>query len=203
MSRRASGDRNRALEDGRGQDGPPREERPEPAAMHGWKYALSIEGFAAERPRCQELRLVQYSWADRTLRVAIPEGPAGGARARLLVERARAWVERYADDEALSVTALASALHMSRTSLHRKLVAGTGLPPGEFIRSVRLQLARRLLLEGSSNVSEAAYAVGFVSLSGFSRAYRSQYGEPPSSSRQRGAAAGGCGAAVWNSSTNS
>lgn len=108
--------------------------------------------------------------------------PHGTAAARL-VERARHWIERHADDEALSVDQLASALNMSRTSLHRKLVASIGHPPGELIRLVRLQLARRLLREGEGNVSDVAYAVGFVSLSGFSRAYRHHYGEPPSSMR--------------------
>jgi AraC-like DNA-binding protein len=106
-----------------------------------------------------------------------------GTAATRLVERAREWIERHADDEELSVERLAFALNMSRTSLHRKLVASIGHPPGELIRIVRLQLARRLLCEGEGNVSEVAYAVGFVSLSGFSRAYRHHYGEPPSSMR--------------------
>lgn len=106
-----------------------------------------------------------------------------GTAATRLVERARQWIECHADDEQLSVDQLASALNMSRTSLHRKLVASIGQPPGELIRLVRLQLARRLLREGEGNVSDVAYAVGFVSLSGFSRAYRHHYGEPPSSMR--------------------
>ncbi|WP_313420610.1 helix-turn-helix transcriptional regulator [Stenotrophomonas sp.] len=111
--------------------------------------------------------------------------PQGTGAARL-VERARQWIECHADDEQMSVDQLASALNMSRTSLHRKLVSSIGHPPGELIRLVRLQLARRLLCEGEGNVSEVAYAVGFVSLSGFSRAYRHHYGEPPSSLRGTG-----------------
>jgi AraC-like DNA-binding protein len=75
-------------------------------------------------------------------------------------------------------------LNMSRTSLHRKFVLATGQAPGEFVRAVRLQLAHRLLSEGDCNVSQAAYAVGFVSLSGFSRAYRVRYGHPPSRLQQ-------------------
>lgn len=106
-----------------------------------------------------------------------------GTAATRLVERAREWIEHHADDEEVSVDRLAAALNMSRTSLHRKLVASIGHPPGELIRLVRLRLARRLLREGEGNVSDVAYAVGFVSLSGFSRAYRHHYGEPPSSMR--------------------
>lgn len=217
MSRRAPGGRTRTPEDGRGQDGTTRGDGPDgPTPVHGWKYVLAIEATAAaQRHCCQEPRLVQCSWTvrpptdapprcrTRQEQTAAPPALLHHARALRLVERARAWVEHNADDEALSVTALAAALHMSRTSLHRKLVASTGQPPGEFIRTVRLQLARRLLLEGSSNVSEAAYAVGFVSLSGFSRAYRSLYGEPPSSSRVRGEAANGRGRPAWNMPSNS
>jgi AraC-like DNA-binding protein len=130
----------------------------------------------------------QREGRERTCVPAACPGVCGsGAGKRLvdLVERAGAWVELHADDETMSVTKLASALNMSRTSLHRKLVRVTGLAPGEFIRGVRLQLANRLLREGDCNVSQVAYAVGFVSLSGFSRAYRSRYGEPPSSLRQQ------------------
>lgn len=123
---------------------------------------------------------VDAAWEALLARTRIR--PHGTAATRL-VERARDWIEHHADDEDLSVDRLASALNMSRTSLHRKLVASIGHPPGELIRTVRLQLAQRLLREGEGNVSEVAYAVGFVSLSGFSRAYRHHYGEPPSSMR--------------------
>lgn len=95
--------------------------------------------------------------------------------------RIRVWVESNAHHGSLSVTDLAAAMNMSRATLHRKLVAETGQGPRAFIRSVRLARARRLLKEAAGNVSEVAYAVGFASLSGFSRAYRDFYGEPPSS----------------------
>lgn len=108
-----------------------------------------------------------------------------GRRAERLLSRARSWVEHHVDEEDLSVSAMASAMHMSRSTLHRKLVAMTGMAPGAFIRDTRMHLARRLLKEGECNVSEVAYSVGFVSLSGFSRAYRHHYGEAPSSSLHR------------------
>ncbi|NBD94977.1 MAG: response regulator [Gammaproteobacteria bacterium] len=97
-----------------------------------------------------------------------------------LAARVRAWVEACAHEGNLSVVRAAEAMHMSRSNLRRRLMAETGQSPGDFVRSVRLDLARRLLRSGEGNVSEVAYAVGFVSLSGFSRAYREHFAESPS-----------------------
>jgi AraC-like DNA-binding protein len=118
--------------------------------------------------------------ADEPGTQASTHGFAPSKRLMRMVEHAQDFVERNAHDETLSVTRLASALNMSRTSLHRKFVIVTGNAPGDFIREVRLEIAHRLLSNGSCNVSQAAYAIGFVSLSGFSRAYRARYGAPPS-----------------------
>jgi AraC-like DNA-binding protein len=145
---------------------------------------------------------VPYCRTGLTPRSLVPGTPASGASARKLLERARGWIESHADDETLSVDMLASALNMSRTSLHRKLVSGAGQPPGQFIRTVRLQLAHRLLQRGEGNVSQIAYAVGFVSLSGFSRAYRALYGKPPSRSRPRVCTPNHRPRHGWNESTS-
>ena len=108
-----------------------------------------------------------------------------GAGAVLLLERARACIETHADDVAFSVERLAAALHMSRASLHRKLVACLGIAPGDYIRQVRLQMAHRMLCECEDSVSTVAYAVGFETLSGFSRAFSAQFGIAPSRCRRQ------------------
>jgi len=97
-----------------------------------------------------------------------------------LADRVRAWVESRVDEGNVSVARLADALFMSRSKLHRLLVEETGRSPGEFIRDVRLGMARQMLQEDSASVSDVAYAVGFSSVSGFSRAYSSHFGEAPS-----------------------
>jgi AraC-like DNA-binding protein len=45
---------------------------------------------------------------------------------------------------------------------------------------VRLQQAKLLLAQGNMNVSEVAYAVGFDSLSYFSKVFKKYYGLSPS-----------------------
>ena len=106
-----------------------------------------------------------------------------GTTAKSLLDRARDCVESNAGDEAFSVERLAGAMHMSRASLHRKLVARLGLAPGDFIRQVRLDMARKMLSECEDSVSSVAYAVGFETLSGFSRAFSAHFGVAPSRCR--------------------
>lgn len=107
-------------------------------------------------------------------------GGGTGSVPESFVGRVRAWIETHVHDETLTVEAVAAAFNMSRITLYRKLVADAGETPVDLIRDVRLSRARRLLREAAGNVSEVAYAVGFNSLSAFSRAYRARYGEPPS-----------------------
>ena len=69
---------------------------------------------------------------------------------------------------------------MSRTHLHRKLKAIVGMSTSEFIRSQRLLLAKDVLRKESGNISEAAYLVGFNSVSYFVKCFKSAYNETPS-----------------------
>jgi AraC-like DNA-binding protein len=74
---------------------------------------------------------------------------------------------------------------MSQTSFYRHFKAVTGFSPLAFQRRVRLMQARRLLAVGGVSVSRAAYSVGYVSPSQFSREYKSLFGEPPVDRRGR------------------
>ncbi len=69
---------------------------------------------------------------------------------------------------------------MSRSQLHRKLVALTGQGPGDFIRTIRLKRAAVLLQSRAGNVSEVACRVGFANLPYFSKAFREHFGQTPS-----------------------
>ena len=60
---------------------------------------------------------------------------------------------------------LATALGISRSSLHRKIKAATNLSPSEFIRDVRLKNAVELMKSGKYNIDEIGTGVGFNSTS--------------------------------------
>lgn len=88
-------------------------------------------------------------------------------------------LDTYIDQANFDVEALAQQLAMSSRNLNRKLQAVVGLSARELIRSHRLRRGAELLQSGVSP-TEVAYQIGFSSLSAFSRAFKEQFGHPPS-----------------------
>ncbi|ALJ06665.1 histidine kinase [Pseudalgibacter alginicilyticus] len=75
---------------------------------------------------------------------------------------------------------LSNAMLMSRMQLHRKLKALTNLSTTEFIRAERLKLAKTLLEQNNSTISEIAYQVGFNTPSYFIKCFKEAYNCTPS-----------------------
>jgi signal transduction histidine kinase/DNA-binding response OmpR family regulator len=78
-----------------------------------------------------------------------------------------------------NVVNLAAEMNLSQRSLERKIHALTDLTPVEFLRRVRIKYAARLIAEGRTDVSGAAYESGFLSLSYFSRVFTEIIGVKP------------------------
>lgn len=81
--------------------------------------------------------------------------------------------------ETVRVEALADIAGMSVTSLHRHFRMVTSLTPIQFQKQLRLQAARARLMATREDVSAVGFAVGYESLSQFSREYRRMFGRPP------------------------
>lgn len=88
-------------------------------------------------------------------------------------------VEDNLENNLFSVSQLCAEVGTSRMQLHRKLNALTGKSATAFIRHRRLLRAAKLLDSGL-DVSQAAYSVGFASLSYFSKCFKKYYGVRPS-----------------------
>ena len=97
-----------------------------------------------------------------------------------LVEHVVAYVKENIDDSTLNVGKICEALSIGRNKLQKEIREATSLSPVEFLRSIRLHEARKLLREPGMHVSQAAYAVGFNNLSYFTRAYKHEFDELPS-----------------------
>jgi DNA-binding response OmpR family regulator len=97
------------------------------------------------------------------------------------IERAREVILAHLDEEEFGVEDLADALAQSRSTVYRRLRDSIDLSPTAFIRTVRLKRAAVMLRESRGTVSEIAYAVGFKSVSHFSKSFSDQYGVVPSS----------------------
>lgn len=89
-------------------------------------------------------------------------------------------VESHMGDVQFSVEGFSREIGMSRMQLYNKILALTGVPPLEFIRSLRLKRAARLLTEGQLYVSEVAYRVGFNDPKYFSQQFKKMFGVNPS-----------------------
>ena len=85
----------------------------------------------------------------------------------------------------LQVTDVCRIIGMSRTQLHNKIKALTGMSTTIFIRDIRLREASKLLRGGKYNVSEVAYDVGFSDPSYFARVFKESYGVAPSEYMQK------------------
>lgn len=89
-------------------------------------------------------------------------------------------IKKHLLDEDFSVDMLAREVGMSRSQLHRKLVALTELSATDFIRNYRLNLAKQMIENNTGTISEIAYEVGFNSPSYFSKSFKEKFGASPS-----------------------
>jgi len=87
--------------------------------------------------------------------------------------------------DADNVEALAAAMNMSRSSLHRKIKALTDLSSLDFIRIIRLKRAAELLQEGELRINEISDRVGFQSPSYFAKIFQKQFGVTPTEFAQQ------------------
>lgn len=88
-------------------------------------------------------------------------------------------IEENMSEEEFGVEALAKEAAMSRSQLHRKLVALTGQSPSEILRNTRLLRAKELLQKRSASPSEVAFKVGFNSHAYFSKCFKEEFGVSP------------------------
>lgn len=79
----------------------------------------------------------------------------------------------------LMVPELAKSVGMSSSSFYQHFKSITATTPLQYQKDLRLLEARRLLLEGKHSVTNAAFEVGYESLTQFSREYSRKFGASP------------------------
>jgi DNA-binding response OmpR family regulator len=89
-------------------------------------------------------------------------------------------IEKNMGEEDFGVEELAKEVAMSRSQLHRKLIALTGQSPSEVLRNTRLLRAKELLQKKAATPGEVAYRVGFNSHTYFSKCFKEEFGVSPS-----------------------
>ena len=100
------------------------------------------------------------------------------------ITRVRAVVLEHLDDADFAVHDLERKVFLSRSQLHKKLKALTGLSAMQFVSRIRLSIAREKLMKNGQSISEIAYEVGFSDPNYFTRVYVETFGETPSETRK-------------------
>jgi AraC-like DNA-binding protein len=77
------------------------------------------------------------------------------------------------------VESLARQAKMSSSIFYSKFKAVTAMSPLQYVKRVRLDKARLLMIQDGSTASAAAFAVGYESVPQFSREYKRQFGVSP------------------------
>jgi AraC-like DNA-binding protein len=123
------------------------------------------------------LALLVREWLEHEAPLSLPTSTDADVRA----------VMEYADAHLAeaSVADACAAVGISERSLRRKFAAATGMTWREYLLQSRLLRAMALLTEPGRTVLDVATAVGFESVSAFTRAFRRLTGETPTAYRKR------------------
>ena len=92
---------------------------------------------------------------------------------------ANSWIKQNYRQN-FKVEELAEQWNMSVSQFHQKFKNAVGMGPLQCQKRLRLTEARRLMLDEGKNATEAAFDVGYESLSQFTREYRKMFGSTPS-----------------------
>ena len=94
-------------------------------------------------------------------------------------DRLRALLDAVLDEDNHTLDDMAGGAHSSAYHFSRQLSRHAGEPPVSMRRRVMLERASWQLRHGAS-VTDTAFAAGYESVEGFSRAFQRAYGHPPS-----------------------
>ena len=138
----------------------------------------SKELFIRIRNLLEQRRLLKEKFS-KEIKIS-PETITSNSIDNEFLKRAFSVAEKNLDNTEFDSEAFAKEMYLSRSQLHRKLQAVTGLSTGEFLRTFRLKHAAQMLSEKRYSISEIAFRVGFTSPSYFTKAFRKQFNCLPS-----------------------
>ncbi|MBS0386183.1 MAG: AraC family transcriptional regulator [Proteobacteria bacterium] len=87
-----------------------------------------------------------------------------------------------------SAEELADAVNLSRSTFAERFSTLIGYPPIRYLIAWRMQVAARMLRETNRSIAQIAFDVGYDSEAAFNRAFRREFGRPPSAWRRETAA---------------
>ena len=97
----------------------------------------------------------------------------------VFVKKVRQEIELHLGDENFSVEQLSKNIFLSHSQVHRKLFALTGHSPNHFIRILRMQKARELLITTNESITNISSVCGFSDASYFGKVFKQECGMTP------------------------
>ncbi len=101
------------------------------------------------------------------------------------IQQAIELIEDNLQNNEFGIEHLVDKLHMSQSSLYRKIKSLTGLSLTAFIRSVRLKAAGKIILTSNAKLSHVAYEVGFNDYNYFKKSFKNHFDCLPSEYRNK------------------
>lgn len=129
-------------------------------------------------------RQLQESFVAKQALSAVPSDAVKAPIMSLLdqefLQRLEQIVQQEMENENLNVEDLARLMFISRSQLHRKVIALTGLSSTELVRKWRLDHAMHLIKTEGGKIADIAQRVGFRNVKYFSTAFKEHFGKSPS-----------------------
>jgi len=88
-------------------------------------------------------------------------------------------IEAHLSESDFSIDTIAEAMFMSRSNFYRKIKSITGMAPNDYLKTVRLNKAAKLLLSDDNRIGDIYLQVGFSSSSYFAKCFKAQYNMSP------------------------
>ncbi len=101
-----------------------------------------------------------------------------------VIQRARRFIETHHADD-INLDQVARAVNTSTFYFCKIFKRATGLTFTEYLTRVRIEKGKEMLLNPHVRISEAAFAIGFQSLSQFNRAFKKVVGKSPTAYRSK------------------
>jgi len=141
-----------------------------------------------------ELRKNLQQYYSRQMGILEPADPIVKQAAEVIeektehefVKKIREIVEANFSNDDFSVEQLCKMIFMSHSQLHRKLEALTGCSPNKFIRIVRLNKAKELLMDPALSIAAVSIDCGYNDPGYFARVFKQEYGSTPQEWRGSG-----------------
>lgn len=151
-----------------------------------------------ECPGVEALLLRLYEGADRSeagetsalaysLLCRLAAAPKPGAQPPLVTAAMVHMRQHYG--EVYGIEELAQGLGVSKSHLIRSFTASVGIPPGRYLTAVRVEAAKRMLLQGTFSLEVIANLCGFSGSNYLCKVFKAHTGEPPAAWRRRALAA--------------